>query len=304
MTRRTNVLLVSFGVAMMVALPLRVAAQDSLATARQLYASAEYNSALTMLSALLAANPSPQDRQSIELYRVFCLFAVNSVDEANKALEAMILRDPLYRPSLEDVPRRLRPAIVEARKRLLPTIIEQKYILAKTAFDRRDFEAAGAGFTQTLMALADPDIAQEAQERPLSDLRVLAAGFNELTVRAMAPPPAPQPAAPTPAPEPAVARAPGTIYDSRYAEITPPVVVQQDVPPYRGQIFAQKNGRLDIIIGETGAVESVTMLAPLEPRYTALLMAAAKGWQYKPAMLGGVPVKYKKTIQITLTAPK
>ena len=82
--------------------------------------------------------------------------------------------------SLDEIPRRLRPNFTEARKRLLPSIIEQKYLVAKEAFDRGDLKGASTGFTQMLMALSDPDIAQEAQQRPLSDLRVLATGFNDL----------------------------------------------------------------------------------------------------------------------------
>ena len=53
--------------------PGPAAGQETLANARQLYASADYKGALTMLNTLLAASPSPQDRQSIELYRTWTL---------------------------------------------------------------------------------------------------------------------------------------------------------------------------------------------------------------------------------------
>jgi hypothetical protein len=39
-----------------------------------------------------------------------------------------------------------------------------------------------------LIALSDPDIAEPASRPPLSDLRVLAAGFNELAIKALTPP--------------------------------------------------------------------------------------------------------------------
>jgi hypothetical protein len=298
--RRTHALL-PCGLALVLALPAGLAAQESLATARQLYASAEYSTALTMLTGLLAGNPPPQERQSIELYRIFCLFAVNNVEEANTALDAMILRDPLYRPTPDEVPRRLRPAFSEARRRLLPAIIEQKYSVAKEAFDSGDFKTASAGFTQTLMALADPDIAAEAQRRPLSDLRTLASGFNELTVRALAPPPAP-PVAATPAPAaPAPAVGPPRIYDNHDADVTAPVIVRQVIPPFPGQVFAARVGRLDVVIDENGAVESAAMVQPLDPRYNVMVMSAAKSWQYQPARRGGNPVKFRKTINITLS---
>ena len=44
------------------------------------------------------------------------------------------------------------------------------------------------------------------------------------------------------------------------------------------------------------------MLEGVEPLYNRLLLAAAKKWIYRPARLDGAPVKYRKRIQITLTA--
>lgn len=300
MTLHTKTLLVSCCVVPILAMPARLVGQDSLGAARQLYASAEYQSALAMLSGLLAADPSPQERQSIELYRVFCLFAVGNLGEANRTLEAMIRRDPMYRPDMEEVPRRLRPSFSDARRRLLPSVIEETYLAAKAAFDRDDFKAAVAGFTQTLMVLSDPDIAPDVEQRPLADFRVLATGFNELAVRAMAPPTAPPVDAPVREPEPPVVPAPG-IYDSRDANVSAPVVVRQVMPPFRGPVFAPRVGQIDVVIDETGAVESAMMTAPLDPRYDALVLAAAKTWQYEPARLDGVPVKFRKSIQLTIS---
>ena len=54
------------------ATPQPASGQESFASARQLYASAEYKEALSMLDGLLKASPSPQDRQNIDLYRTFC----------------------------------------------------------------------------------------------------------------------------------------------------------------------------------------------------------------------------------------
>ena len=155
-------------------------AQESLSDARQLYAAADYKGALTMLNTLLAASPSPQERQSIELYRTFCLVALGNTDEANKAIEAMVSRDPLYRPNMDDVPPRLRTVFSDARKKLLPALIQERYLIAKAAFDRGEMKMAADGFTQVLMALSDPDIAVVAKQSPLSDLRVLASGFKDI----------------------------------------------------------------------------------------------------------------------------
>src|SRR5262245_21968440 len=176
---------VSLSLAFVLVMSLRLGAQESLSSARQLYASAEYRSALTMLDSLIKANPAPQDRQTIDLYRTFCLVALGGNDEASTAVEAMITRDPLYHPNLDEVPPRLRTLFTNARKKLLPGIIQQRYMTAKAAFDKSEYKVASEGFTQVLIALSDPDIAQAAGQAPLSDLRVLATGFNDLTIRAL-----------------------------------------------------------------------------------------------------------------------
>jgi hypothetical protein len=288
-------------------------AQESLANARQLYASADYKGALTMLNALLTTSPSPQDRMSIELYRTFCLVAIGSTDEANKVVEAMVSRDPLYRPNMEDVPPRLRAVFSDTRKRMLPTLIQERYVIAKTAFDRGDFKSAAEGFTQVLIALSDPDIAPTAKQPPLSDLRVLASGFSDLTVRALTPPPvqaAPAPVALQPEPPPlaaaattappAAARLP-IIYSQDDKNVQPAVAVKQDIPSYPARVIFDRVGVLEVIIDASGGVESAMMVEPIDPLYNRVLLAAAKTWLYRPARLDGAPVKYRKRIQIAVT---
>lgn len=305
MTRHAAV--ITFGIALALAAPAPGAAQDSFASARQLYASADYNGALTMLNALLAASPSPQERQSIELYRTFCLVAIGDTDEANKAIEAMVSRDPLYRPNMDDVPPRLRTAFSETRHRLLPGLIQARYVDAKTAFDRGDYKVAAEGFTQVLVALSDPDIETEAKQPPLADLRILASGFSDLTVRALTPPPvqaapisvaAPPPVQTTPTP--AAPRLP-IVYSQDDTNVTPPDTIKQDMPPYPGRVAFDRSGVIEIVIDFSGGVESASILQSVDPLYNRLLVAAAKSWVYRPARLDGAPVKYRKRIQVTLT---
>lgn len=306
MTRHAGTVVATWALMMILAAATPGAAQESLANARQLYASADYKSALTMLNTLLAASPAPQERQSIELYRTFCLVAMGSTDEANKAIEAMVSRDPLYRPNMEDVPPRLRTAFSDTRKRLLPALIQERYIIAKTAFDRGEYKMAADGFTQVLVALSDPDIAPAAKQPPLADLRVLASGFSDLTVRALTPPPVqsvpiavPNPVRPL-AETTAAPRAP-SIYSQDDKNVQPAVAVKQDLPAYPGRVALDRIGVLEVIIDLSGSVESATMVEPVEPLYNRLLLAAAKTWIYRPARLDGQPVKYRKRIQITLS---
>jgi len=303
MKRHTQPVIAMLTLAMILAAFTPSAAQESLANARQLYASADYRSALTMLNTLLTATPSPQERQSIELYRTLCLVAIGNNDEANKSIEAMVSRDPLYRPNMDEVPPRLRTVFSDARKRLLPALIQERYVIAKTAFDRGDMKIASDGFTQVLLALADPDIAVAAKQPPLADLRVLASGFNDLTVRALTPPPVPVVPMTVQAPPPQVAAAPRqpVIYSQDDKNVMPPVMVRQDIPPYPGRVAFDRTGVLEVVIDINGAVESATMLEGVEALYNRLLLTAAKNWMYQPARLDGAPVKYRKRIQVTLS---
>jgi hypothetical protein len=303
MMRHTQPVIAMLTLVMILAALTPSAAQESLANARQLYASADYRSALTMLNTLLTATPSPQERQSIELYRTLCLVAIGNNDEANKSIEAMVSRDPLYRPNMDEVPPRLRTVFSDARKRLLPALIQERYVIAKAAFDRGDMKIASDGFTQVLLALADPDIAVAAKQPPLADLRVLASGFNDLTVRALTPPPVPVVPMTVQAPPPQVAAAPRQplIYSQDDRNVMPPVMVRQDIPQYPGRVAFDRTGVLEVVIDINGAVESATMLEGVEALYNRLLLTAAKNWMYQPARLDGAPVKYRKRIQVTLS---
>ena len=275
--------------------------QGSLAAARQLYASADYRSALDTLDRLITANPSPQDRQSIDLYRTFCFVALGKTGEADAAITAMITRDPLYRPADSEIPPRLRAMFSDKRRSVLPAVIQSRYERAKAAFDQKDYKAAASGFTELLTALSDPDIAGPASRSPLSDMRVLAAGFNDLAARALTPQPQSEGPA-QPAQEASIAntaRMP-RIYDSNDGDVVAPVTVRQDIPRFPMTIPTGKTGVLFIVIGETGSVESAIITEPLDKAYDRMLLAATKAWSYQPATRNGMAVKYRKRIQLTL----
>ena len=183
---------------------LGVHAQETVAAARDLYTSANYEDALAVLSRLDTPSSQPSDRMAINQYRAFCLLALGRMPEAERAIEAVLTVDLLYRPSDAAMSPRLRSAFAGVRQRILPSIVQQEYARAKTAFDREDFPSAIAQFDRVLQALADPDLGAAAGN--LADLRTLATGFRDLSIKAAAPPPAPP--APTPPPAVAVAAAP------------------------------------------------------------------------------------------------
>jgi len=272
----------------------RVGARETLASARELYAAAAYTDALIVLDGLLKVNPPREERQSIELYRALCLVALGRKTDADKAVDAMIVQNPQYRPAGDDIPPRMRAAFVDARRRLLPTIIQAQYADAKAAFDRKEYATAAKGFEQVVAMLGDADVAAAAAQPPLSDLRTLADGFRDLSAKAVAP-------AATAAVAPrAEMPAAGRVYNIEDRNVVAPVTISQRVPAYRGNIKAAANGVVEIIIDTTGAVESARMAVPISGAYDALVVSAAKNWQYEPAKVSGVPVKFLKRVKVAL----
>jgi hypothetical protein len=278
----------------LVIIPGRVHAEGTLAAARELYASAAYDDALDMLNGLMPAAKAPDERQSIDLYRTLCLVALGRNADADRAIEAMIMRDPLYRASIDDLSPRLRSAFGDVRKRLLPAIIQKQYADSKAAFDKKDFATAAVGFEGVLKGIADPDISALAGVPPLSDLRTLSTGFRDLSAKSVAPPePLPAPVAP---PRPVK-----TMFSADDAGVVGPVAIQQKVPRYPVAVLRPITGMIEMVIDATGAVQSEMMRVPIDPTFDKLVLAAATKWKYQPAMMDGMPVKFLKRLTITVS---
>ena len=275
-------------------------AADDLATARDLYASAAYEEALTALNRARAAGVPPADAFALEQYRAFCLLALGRGKEAQSAIENLVVANPLYQPSSTEVSPRVRTAFSDVRRRLLPTIIPQQYAKAKAAYDKKDYATAAAGFTDVINALADPDVAQAAGEPPLSDVKTLAVGFQELSAKAAAPPPAPAPPPPAPVKAEPVAPAPPRIYNSVDPDVMMAEAIRQDVPNFTGRVTVATVGAIEVIINERGLVEQATMRQSITPAYDRQVVDATRGWRYRPASVNGMPVKFRKLIQIAI----
>jgi hypothetical protein len=291
------------GVLIVLSAPVAAGADDSLATARELYAAASYEDALAMLDRLRTPADVPDTGRTIAQYRAFCLFALGRTAEAEHAIETAVVTEPSFQPTDADTSPRVRAAFGQVRGRVLPGIIQQKYGVAKAAFDRQEFAAAADGFKVVAEMLDDPDVRIAAKSPPLSDLRTLAAGFRELAVTAAAPPPPPPPPpAPAPAPEPALPKTPRAprFYSADDPNVVAPVVVRQTMPTFRYKPTAVGHLTVAVSIDERGVVDGVTMVVLLDPEYDQILQAAAWTWQYQPATLDGVPVKFRKVIQINM----
>jgi TonB family protein len=281
-------------------------AEDAtVAAARELYASAAYDDALKMLDGLLNGSLSVDERRTISLYRALCLVALGRGTDADRAFEALVEQNPLYRPIMDDLPPRMRSAFTETRRRLLPGIAQRQYADAKAAFDREDFRRASEVFGQVVETLGDPDVADAGNHPPLSDLKVLAAGFHDLAMKELElpplAPPAPVLAAVIEPPTPA--RNYNRLYSADDPDVAHPGIVRQTFPAFPGKIATATVGVIEVVIDTTGAVESAVMRESIHPQYDHLALSAAKRWRFMPAMVDGVPVKFVKRVQVTLTPP-
>jgi hypothetical protein len=84
----------------------------------------------------------------------------------------------------------------------------------------------------------------------------------------------------------------------------PPVAVRQDLPPWRHGtlgIAVRFEGQIDVVIDETGKVESATIVKSIFAGYNDLAVAGAKEWVYSPATKLGVPVRFRKSVPVHLS---
>jgi len=274
------------------------ATEDTLTAAKELYATAAYQDALGMLDRLKAAEPSADDAVEIDKYRAFCMFAMGRTADAEQVVADILARRPRFRLDERDASPRVVAAFREVRKRQLPLLLEQAYTRGREGYDRKQTETAMQQFQLVLELADDADAPKDLQL--LKDLRILASGFLNLaearkSAAEPAPPPAPPPA-PTPVTRP--------FYTAADADVTPPVVINQEMPPWPSDIQpVNASGILEILISEKGEVETAAIRAGMHPVFDALLLRRVKEWRYRPATLASRPVKYRKLIAIKVKEP-
>lgn len=274
------------------------AAQDPLAAAKDLYASARYDEALAALNTLRIkedVSVKPADVRALEQYRSLCLLALGRSSEAEEAISNVIAVDPFYMPAEGEAAPRIRAAFQDVRRRLLPEIATERYNMAKATYERKEFVAAADQFKQVVTLLNDPDM-----QGRLSDLRTLAGGFLDLSAASAkaVEPPKPAVEAPPPPPAPVAPR----IYSGDDTGVTPPVTIRQTMPLVPTSIMPQvrSSGILEVLIDEQGRVESAIVRVSIHPLYDSMLLSSAADWRYHPARVNGQPVKFRKRISVAV----
>jgi thioredoxin-like negative regulator of GroEL len=273
---------------------------DPLTAAKTLYQSASYQDALTALSNL----PSSANADEADKYRALCFLGLNRAQDAEHALEQLVTRRPLFALDPFDSPK-LVATFRDVRAKVLPTVAKTMYGTAKASFDGGKFATASSQFNDLLALLAQPEMTDQAA---LADLKMLADGFAKLsaqqvkTQQAEAPRPViERPRAEAPA-EPRPVANSQRVFSADDMNVTPPVTVAQPMPNWSPGAAEVRtfSGAIEVIIDERGAVTSANITQNINPLYDRSLLAAAKRWQFRPALLGTQPVKYRKVVGIVL----
>lgn len=86
------------------------------------------------------------------------------------------------------------------------------------------------------------------------------------------------------------------VYDSRDADVTPPVELWPYLRNLRAGTSPAGIATFDLVIDETGAVQSARVQVPLKRWDHVMLLSAMKTWHFRPATKDGHPVKYRKQL--------
>jgi len=301
-------------------------AQEPLAKARALYDAANYEEALSVLTAV--------DAPEAQQYKALCMLALGRAQDAAGAVEQLITLQPTFEPSAEEVPPRFVALVADAKKKLLPAIARKAFNEARAQFKSGVREEALRKFDFVVTVASSPGFKDTPEAE---DLRTLATGFIELAQAgkarqetATAPAPA-EPAAalapPLPPPAAAATAAAGSSLDEAPAPTSPsevpssadraeaatpnppasadviqPVALRQTIPPVPSGIsgLGGPTASVRVLIGVDGRVVSATMQQTSHPLYDRLVLQAAREWLYTPARLNGRPVPSEKVVTIQL----
>src|SRR5262249_35757351 len=108
-----------------------------------------------------------------------CHLALGKTPDAQKDLETLFARSPLFKMSDTDVPPRLVTMYHDVRRRLLPGAIRALYGQAKGHFDQKNFSKASSEFKDLLVLVNEDDLGDEAAS--VGDLKMLGEGFLKLS---------------------------------------------------------------------------------------------------------------------------
>jgi protein TonB len=156
---------------------VRLAAANDLTAVKALYSAADFEGALRLLAAA-SADDNPVE---VEEYRALCLLALGRAAEAERSVEQIFARQPMYAVNTVELSPRMVTLVASVRQRLLPVLARNLYGLARKNFEHGEYAAAVAQLTEmrALIQAAGPNAA-------LDDLRSVGTGFLDLARQQLA----------------------------------------------------------------------------------------------------------------------
>jgi TonB family protein len=199
-------------------------------------------------------------------------------------------------------------------------MIRDRFRAARSALDQKNVAQAEPLLVEARLMIAEAE-KLGVNDDGLGDLSALVDGFLQLMRFTADQPASTKPAAAItgeaaaaippaaaalgtvePSPAPRAGGAP-RVYTGYDPDVTPPVVVDQRMPPMVPElrILARSMNRsavLDIVIDENGGVLEAILRQSMNPIFDNLLVDAARRWKYRPAIKDGVPVRFTKTLTV------
>jgi hypothetical protein len=208
--------------------------------------------------------------------RAGALLAEGRTGEAAAIFDGIVMKNPLYQLD----PARSSPealaAFQNSKRMLLPAMARRYFLEAKTAYDSGDYSLSLTKIerAQALLRDADIDPGEADLNDDLSNLMTMATAARTIEE--------------------------SKIYTSADRDVTPPRPVGRQLSTASLSGRAPLTGRLQLVVGRTGEVETVKLDTPVNGYHDRMIVSAAKAWHYRPAMRKGRPVRYSMVMSITL----
>ncbi len=107
------------------------------------------------------------------------------------------------------------------------------------------------------------------------------------------------PAAPSAVAVEAGAPESGPIFSQDSEGVSPPVGVRPQLPSeLPANVRPEQVSRVELIVSETGTVESVKLLGTPHSVHDSMFLSAVKAWHFQPALKDGLPVRFRKTVWV------
>lgn len=273
---------------------------------------------------LLALNRKAEAEQAIEAIADLDPFYQPAEDDAapwvraafretrRKVLPAALQR--LYGHAKDAYSRKDMGEAVEAFGRVLKILDDPDLALDKAALG--DMRMVAQGFIDLALAAsakATPVQPPPSSPAPPSTPATDVSGAGPVPAAKTQPPSSPPPssaratdgsgAGPVPA-----ARAPAggpasdapLVYDASSQDVTPPLPMRRDVPQWAYPPRPPEGTTVivEVIVRETGTIESVVVRQSAGKYYDEMVAQAARNWLYRPALKAGQPVRYRLLVKL------